>query len=173
MHPRDRIHRHMLRLIPPLVMRVSADTLACPMPWTEVQGMCQSLVRLQGTRGEDAVQQFSADLRQVILESLKACQNIMINDRHCFEMYGYDIIVDKELKPWLIEVCTADQTIRHTLLPLRAYALQPEQACRVQRAPTCMSDHRYPASRVLCIPCVAKIAYVQRKVGAQKQMGAC
>ena len=50
------------------------------------------------------MQQFSADLRQVILESLKACQNIMINDRHCFEMYGYDIIVDEELKPWLIEV---------------------------------------------------------------------
>ena len=53
------------------------------------------------------MQQFSADLRQVILESLKACQNIMINDRHCFEMYGYDIIVDEELKPWLIEVSKA------------------------------------------------------------------
>ena len=60
----------------------------------------------QGTRGEEAVQQFSADLRHVILESLKACQNIMINDRHCFEMYGYDIIVDEALKPWLIEVCS-------------------------------------------------------------------
>lgn len=35
---------------------------------------------------------------------MQACQNVMINDRHCFELYGYDIIIDRDLKPWLIEV---------------------------------------------------------------------
>ena len=44
------------------------------------------------------------DIEQLCIRSLLAVQKVIIHDKHCFEMYGYDILIDDELKPWLIEV---------------------------------------------------------------------
>ena len=40
----------------------------------------------------------------VYLASLKSVQSVMCNDKHCFELYGYDIMVDDNFKAWLIEI---------------------------------------------------------------------
>ena len=36
--------------------------------------------------------------------SLQAVQWLIINDKHCFEVYSYDILINDNLNPWLIEV---------------------------------------------------------------------
>ena len=59
------------------------------------------LVGKFGSKPTDAC--FSA-VEQLVIHSLLSVQKVMINDKHCFEMYGYDILIDDQLKPWLIEV---------------------------------------------------------------------
>ncbi|CAD7937071.1 unnamed protein product [Amoebophrya sp. A120] len=41
---------------------------------------------------------------EIIIYSLLAVQRVMIADRKCFEMYGYDIMIDSHFNPTLIEV---------------------------------------------------------------------
>jgi tubulin polyglutamylase TTLL1 len=59
---------------------------------------------LKTNYGWEKTKKLFEDIDSLIIHTLKACQAVMINDRHCFELYGYDIIVDDSLKPWLIEV---------------------------------------------------------------------
>eukprot|EP00967_Tisochrysis_lutea_P061858 scaffold79332_cov30-Tisochrysis_lutea.AAC.3 len=59
---------------------------------------------IEGTRGLEAAETMMASIGWLIIHSLKAVQNVIINDKHCFECYGYDVMLDSDLKPWLIEV---------------------------------------------------------------------
>ena len=40
----------------------------------------------------------------MLFRSLQSVQKTIINDKHCFELYGFDILFDANLKPWLIEI---------------------------------------------------------------------
>jgi len=80
---------------------------------------------LQGTYGHERSNRLFEDMNALIIHSLKACQNVMINDKHCFECYGYDLLIDAQLKPWLLEVnaspsltttTTADRVLKTALI---------------------------------------------------------
>lgn len=77
------------------------------------------------TAGVDVVNQLFHDIEGIVIHSLLSVQKVMINDKHCFEMYGYDILSDSEYKPWLLEVnaspsltanTTADYEMKYGLL---------------------------------------------------------
>ncbi|XP_071824335.1 probable tubulin polyglutamylase TTLL9 isoform X2 [Apostichopus japonicus] len=59
---------------------------------------------LTAKHGLEQVEELVREMNTIFIHSLLSVQKIMINDKHCFELYGYDILIDTDLKPWLIEV---------------------------------------------------------------------
>lgn len=59
---------------------------------------------MEATVGHERTKRLFNEIEHIIVSSLKAVQNVIINDKHCFECYGYDVIIDDNLKPWLVEV---------------------------------------------------------------------
>ncbi len=59
---------------------------------------------LTARHGHEVVRRLFQQIDEIFIKSLQSIQKIVINDKHCFEMYGFDIMFDDNLKPWLIEV---------------------------------------------------------------------
>ncbi|KAJ3320950.1 putative tubulin polyglutamylase ttll9 [Boothiomyces sp. JEL0866] len=54
--------------------------------------------------GAKKIDDLFTEMEALVVRSLMSVQKVMINDKHCFELYGYDILIDDNLKPWLLEV---------------------------------------------------------------------
>jgi hypothetical protein len=74
----------------------------------DVGAACRSIHSLRtflaSMHGTEATNVSFGKIQHIITQSLKSVQNVLINDKHCVELYGYDIMIDQDLKPWLIEV---------------------------------------------------------------------
>jgi tubulin polyglutamylase TTLL9 len=59
---------------------------------------------VESRHGPDATAGLFNRIERMIVRSLQAVAPVIIADNHCFELYGYDVLFDADLKPWLIEV---------------------------------------------------------------------
>mmetsp|Transcript_64809 Transcript_64809/g.116577 ORF Transcript_64809/g.116577 Transcript_64809/m.116577 type:complete len:485 (-) Transcript_64809:68-1522(-) len=64
----------------------------------------QLRLHLLASEDPEKVSNLFCAIQDVVLFSLMSVQKVMIQDKHCFEVYGYDIMISSDLKPWLIEV---------------------------------------------------------------------
>ena len=71
---------------------------------------------LMSKYGVQAVQDSFLGIQNLVVQSLLSVQKLMINDKHCFELYGYDILLDSQLKPWLLEVNSSPSMSANTRL---------------------------------------------------------
>lgn len=54
--------------------------------------------------GKDTIDVLFSRVQDIIVKSLLSVSGVIVNDKHSYELYGYDIIIDDKLNPVLLEV---------------------------------------------------------------------
>mmetsp|Transcript_97887 Transcript_97887/g.218436 ORF Transcript_97887/g.218436 Transcript_97887/m.218436 type:complete len:523 (-) Transcript_97887:110-1678(-) len=70
---------------------------------------------LMSTVGIKVVNRLFTDIEAIVIHSLLSVHKVMINDKHCFELYGFDILIDTDYKPWLLEVNASPSLTANTV----------------------------------------------------------
>lgn len=70
---------------------------------------------IEAKHGKEKSDLLFSKIQQIFINSILCVKHVMRYDKHCFELYGYDIMIDDKLKPWLIEVNAAPSLYANTL----------------------------------------------------------
>ena len=54
--------------------------------------------------GDEETEKAFFEIQELIVKTLVATSKVISNDKRCFELYGFDVMFDANLKPWLIEI---------------------------------------------------------------------
>ncbi|GKT23759.1 Probable tubulin polyglutamylase TTLL1 [Aduncisulcus paluster] len=83
------------------------------------------LFYIESTRGRESCRKMQDRVENIIFHTLQSVKHVILSDKHCFECYGYDLLIDEDLRPWLIEInaspslsasTVADRLLKYTLL---------------------------------------------------------
>lgn len=73
--------------------------------WSCLQGCKWEIQKLRryltAKHGSETVESLFKEIDNIFVRSLQSVQKVIINDKHCFELYGYDILLDQDLKPYV------------------------------------------------------------------------
>jgi hypothetical protein len=58
------------------------------------------------------------EISKLCLQTLRAVDTLILNQPNSFEVFGFDVIIDSELKPWLIEVNACPSLARESVLDM-------------------------------------------------------
>eukprot|EP00796_Vickermania_ingenoplastis_P007053 gene7053-4996_t len=64
----------------------------------------QLILYVEARYGPYTAEGLLAKIKFLVTHSLMAMKDALHNDKHCFELYGYDILIDADINPHLIEV---------------------------------------------------------------------
>lgn len=75
---------------------------------------------LTAKHGRESVRRMFEEIDNIFLFSLQSVQKVIINDKQSFELYGYDILLDRDLKPyvylWCCIWCEAVAELKYVLI---------------------------------------------------------
>jgi hypothetical protein len=59
---------------------------------------------LTARHGREKVQHMFNLIDVIVVRTLQSVCHCVLQDKHCFEVYGFDVLIDRNLVPWLLEV---------------------------------------------------------------------
>lgn len=60
--------------------------------------------KLEAMHGAEKTNKLFNEIISLFLNTLQSAAKPIIQDQHCFELYGYDVLIDDNMKPWLLEI---------------------------------------------------------------------
>ena len=92
------------------------------------------------------VDKAKAEMRDVIVKSLVCCMDAIPNQTNCFELFGYDILFDSKMRPWLVEVNLSPSMARENKLAHRL----PFRALTATHYPPARRSFSMPTTQFRC-----------------------